>query len=366
MRLKTTSTFMLLAFTVCTLAQQWDVVHKGNFYPFKNNAFISGHSLMDNPFADYLQSINDSKNVQYQWNQQIGIGSPIRVRTSGNQLPPNNWAGYHTGKNRNTFDMDVIAELTAPATIGNNELYDALLITDRHDLLDVIRWEYTNSLLHHYHNRLLAGNTQGETYLYHSWLNIDPADPQDWIGFETLMLNAWECVADKVNLTLESEGKTKAINVIPAGWALANLLQHILDDEVPGFTGTDEQKIDDLFSDTVHLNQAGVYYLAAVSFAIVNKRSPEAANIPAAIPNNMGVVLQQLAWQYAQQYLSNYRPKTMGSCSQIMVDQICPAYFTFTDRPGDIPACVSWMNNTGFSDNPFIWPDPNLVVWPDP
>lgn len=356
----------LLAVANTSWAQQWDVIHKDDFDPFKNNAFISGHSLMDNPYADYLESISTSLGVQYQWNQQIGIGSPIRVRTSGMQSPPNNWLGYHSGKNRDTFDMDVIAELATPTTIGSNELYDALLITERHDILDVIRWEYTNSLLHHYHNRLLTGNPNAETYLYHSWLNIDPNDPQDWIGFETLMLNAWECVADKVNLTLQSENKTQGINVIPAGWALANLLQHIFDDEVPGFSGSDAQKVDDLFSDTVHLNEEAVYYLAALSYAIVNKRSPEGAAIPAAVQNNTGLVLQQLAWQYAQQYRNNYQPKTMAGCQQIMADQICPRYFNFTNRPGDISACVDWVNNTGFSPAPFIWPDSNLVVWPDP
>lgn len=347
-------------------AQQWDVIHQSDFDPFKNNAFISGHSLMDNPYADYLADISQSKNVTYQWNQQIGIGSPIRVRTSGNQLPPNDWAGYHTGKNRDSNDMDVIAELSTPATIGSNEHYDALLITERHDILDVIRWEYTNSLTHHYHNRLLTGNPDGETYLYHSWLNIDPSDPQDWIEFETLMLNAWECVADKVNLTLASEDKTQSINIIPAGWGLAQLLQHILDDDVPGFTGTDAQKIDDLFSDTVHLNEAGVYYLAALSFAIINKRSPEGADMPAIIPNNTGLVLQQLAWQYASQYMSNHRPKNMASCRQIMIDEGCDRYFNFTNRPDQVSSCVSWMDNSGFSTNPFNWPDPNLIIWPDP
>ncbi|WP_154224400.1 hypothetical protein [Marinicella rhabdoformis] len=360
---------LLAVTTTCfqpAFGQQWDVIKKSTFELLKNNAFISGHSLMDNPFADHLQSINESKNIVYNWNQQIGIGSPIRVRTSGNQLPPNNWAGYHTGKNRSGNDMDVIAELTSPTTIGSNEVYNALLITERHDILDVIRWEYSNSLLHHYHNRLIHGNNKAETYLYHSWLNIDPNDPQDWISFEGLMLNAWECVADKVNLTLASEGKTMGVNVIPAGWALANLLQHILDDEVPGFSGSDAQRVDDLFNDTVHLNHEGIYYLSALSFAIINKQSPVGATIPASIQNDTGLALQQLAWQYAEQYLAEYRSKTMSACRQIMINEGCDRYFSFTNRPDQINSCVDWMSNTGFSTNPFNWPDPNLVTWPDP
>lgn len=357
---------VLLYLPLHSFAQQWDVIHKSHFDSFKNNTFISGHSLVDNPFADYLNEIAVSQDTDYNWNQQIGIGSPIRVRTSGNQSPPNNWLGYSTGKNRDTVNMNVITELANPATIGANEKYNSLLITDRHDIIDVIRWEHSASLLRHYHDRLLTGNNTAETYFYHSWLDIDPNNPQDWIDFETLMLNAWECVADKVNLTLQDNNLTAGINVIPAGWALADLLQRILDDEVPGFTGTAAQKVDALFNDNVHLNHEGIYYVAALSFAIINRRTPEGATIPAIINNSTGVALQQIAWENAQRHLTEYKPKSMGTCRQMMVDQICNRYYTFRGQPTQINACQNWMNNTGFSYNPFNWPDPDLIVWPDP
>ena len=347
-------------------AQQWDVLFASEFEPASNYFFVTGHSLTDNPFADHLGAISDSLGIQGSWNQQIGIGSPVRVRTSGNQLPPNNWQGYSSGKNRDTFDMDVIAELASPATIGTENLYESLLITERHDILDVIRWEYSNSLIRHYHNRLLDGNAAGETYLYQSWLDIDPADPADWMGYEAEIKTAWECVAAKINLTLQADGLPPAVNVVPAGWALADLLQRILDDEVPGFSGTDQQKIDDLFNDNVHLNEAGVYFVAAFSFAILEKRSPEGGFIPASIPAATGTALQQIAWLNAQRYLQEFRPLDMGTCRTTMVNQLCARYFNFTDRPDQVASCQDWMNNTGFSTNPFNWPDPNLVVWPDP
>ena len=82
--------------------------------------FITGHSLVDNPFGDYLASIPADKGVDYHWNQQNIVGSPIRYRTSGEASPPNNWQGYSTGKNRVGFDMDIVAELANPATIGYN------------------------------------------------------------------------------------------------------------------------------------------------------------------------------------------------------------------------------------------------------
>lgn len=362
----TTTILLILCGSTNVLGQQWDVIHHNGFELRQKNTFVSGHSLMDNPYADYLANIHDSQGISHQWNQQIGIGSPIRVRTSGNQAPPNNWAGYRTGKNRDTVDMDVIAELNNPGTIGSNAQYDALLITERHDILDVLRWEHTTSLLHHYHNRLLAGNSQGETYLYQSWLHIDPQNPADWIDFEQQMLTAWECSAEKVNLTLASEGKTPAINVIPAGWALTHLLQLILSNEVPGFEGTPAERVDALFSDQVHLNPVGVYYLSAFSFAIINRESPQGAWAPGDLSADTTYVLQQIAANFAQIYLTNYRPPSMADCRTHMVNDLCARYFNFTNRPDQIQSCEFWMNNTGFSHNPFNWPDPNLVVWPDP
>lgn len=271
------------------------------------NIFISGHSLVDNPYANYLEPISIDKGViDYHWNQQNGIGSPIRVRTSGHKLPPNNWQGYHQGKNRNTFDMDVIAELRNPMTIGTGNFYDILLITERHDLMDTIFYEYTSSLLRHYHDRMLEGNPNAKTMLYHSWLYIDLNNPQVWIDQETLMLNAWECVAEKVNLTLEADALSKNVSVVPAGWALTNLLTRILNNEVAGFTGTDLEKIDLLFNDNVHLNAEGVFYMAAVSYVSVYGTSSVGATIPAEINTTTGEDLLQIAWENVNSYRQNY------------------------------------------------------------
>ncbi|MCF6289183.1 MAG: hypothetical protein L3J53_08130, partial [Proteobacteria bacterium] len=103
-------TLLLLSVTTNSFAGSDDIFMNGFevFIPIttNKNIFISGHSLIDNPFAEFLEGISTDKGITYNWNQQIGIGSPIRVRTSGNSSPPNNWQGYNTGKNRDSFDMD--------------------------------------------------------------------------------------------------------------------------------------------------------------------------------------------------------------------------------------------------------------------
>jgi hypothetical protein len=82
--------------------------------------FFSGHSLLDNPLPDFVAGIAEAEGQSVHWNQQIVIGSPIRVRTWGS----GDWSGYRQGKNRSGSDMDVVTELRSPRTLGAGERYD--------------------------------------------------------------------------------------------------------------------------------------------------------------------------------------------------------------------------------------------------
>ncbi len=344
-----------------------DLIFYNGFDQQSKRVFISGHSLTDNPYADFLHTIAAGKGVDYNWNQQIGIGSPIRVRTSGMNLPSSNeWTGYLNGKNRDTTNMNVINELANPATLGPNENYNTLIITERHDIIDTIIYEYSSSLLRHYHDRLLSGNPDAQTYLYHSWWYIDFNNIQEWLDHESLVVKSWECVAEKVNLTLADEGLPSAIHNIPAGLALVTLVEHILADQVPGFTGTDVEKLDQLFSDDVHLNTEGVFYMAAVSYASLLNSSPEGLLIPAEIAPDTGQALLQIAWEAVHQYQTSFSAPTMSECRNIHVTEVCSSYWNIHDQPEKIPFCQSWANNNSFAYNPFNWPDADLIIWPDP
>ncbi|MDC0741694.1 hypothetical protein [Polyangium mundeleinium] len=67
--------------------------------------FLSGHSLTDNPLPDHVLTIAQSLGKDFNFNEQIGIGSPIRVRTKGGSFDAPGWPGYSTGKNREGSDM---------------------------------------------------------------------------------------------------------------------------------------------------------------------------------------------------------------------------------------------------------------------
>ena len=111
-----------------------------NFKPNPKSSasfFISGHSLIDNPDADYLVRITNSFGVKSEYNQQIIVGSPIRVRTRGDTSNSADLTGYKIGKNREGSGMDILKELKGHNTIQSKQ-YDDLIITERHDLVSTV------------------------------------------------------------------------------------------------------------------------------------------------------------------------------------------------------------------------------------
>ncbi|MRG95409.1 hypothetical protein GF068_26335 [Polyangium spumosum] len=330
--------------------------------------FLSGHSLTDNPLPDYVLSIAQSLGKDFNFNEQIGIGSPIRVRTKGGSFDAPGWPGYSTGKNRDGSDMNVIEELLSPKTLGPGELYDTLVITERHDVLGTIWWEDTFGFLRHYHDRLIDGNPAGRTLFYHSWLDVDKNAPQTWIGHEKNALYAWECVATKVNLSLEAEGRADRVETLPAGAALVDLVERILNDEVAGITGGTSQKLDMIFSDNVHMTPLGVYYLSLVTYASIFRASPVGAAVPAGVAAEPAADMQEIAWNFVQAYYGKPKPgeHTMEECRSFISQNVCASFWTLLNQPNNITSCQNDFANANATQNPFRWPDPQLNLWPDP
>ena len=316
---------------------------------------ISGHSLTDNPLADHLETIATSRGRDLRWNQQIGIGSPIRVRTKGDDPSASTWPGYRTGKNRSGSNMDVPAELLGPQTIGAGERYDTLVLTERHDLLNTIQWENTVGYARHYHDRLVAGNAAAQTYLYHSWLGLDLDAPGPWIAYEQQARFAWECVASKVNQTLSVNQQPRGVVTLPAGGALVALVERLVADTVPGITGTQRARLEAVFSDDVHLTSLGSYYVAAVTYAAVFRHSPVGATGPTGASAATVTALQQLAWDYVSAYYARpaFDGHTMAACRAHIADHVCAGHFTLTGSPGNIAGCRSWVSNPDDPGNPF-------------
>jgi hypothetical protein len=316
--------------------------------------FVSGHSLTDNPLGEQVVAIANSLGggQAAKYNQQIVIGSPIANRTD----QPANWAGYSRGKNRDGSGMNVVQELRAPRTLGGDR-YDTLVIAERHDLVSVVQWENTVRYLRHFHERLLDGQPQGRTFFYETWWNVpDKRDPGPWVAHERAASRAWQCVVARVNHSLAAEGRADRIVPLPAGAALADLVEQAAAGRVPGLSAaTPLETLNRLFSDDVHLTPTGVYYMALVTYASVYERSPVGAWAPAGITAGAASALQERAWQFVQRFYTTHQPAALDECRSFVAQQFCPVYWQLRQNTGAIADCTRTFSALDAGRNPLYY-----------
>lgn len=333
-------------------------------YPTRSSAnfFVSGNSLTDDPLAEDITAIARSLGRQAAWNQQIVIGSPIRVRTSGNSSPPANtagfaWPGYRAGKNRaGGSGLEVIAELRTGASLGSGLRYDSLLITERHDLLGSLQYEDTVKLLRHYHERLNEGQLGSHSFFYQPWLSVsNRSDPRAWIAYERAASPVWQCIATRINHGLAAEGRSDRILSVPANWALAELVERATQASVAGVTGSSiSETMSRLFTDEVHLTRLGSYFQSLVSFAALYGTSPVGAWAPTSVTPTQAASLQNLAWEVLNRYASTQAPLSLGQCRALVRDSFCSAYWTYQGNAGNVGTCRSFYG-TATSANPLYF-----------
>jgi hypothetical protein len=328
----------------------------------RRNVFFSGHSLVDNPLPDWVELIAASRGDTLGWEEQIVLGSPIRVRTKGNDPNAPGYPGYQLGKGKNG-GIDVLRELKNPTALAPTQKYERLVITERNDLLGTIRWEDTLAHLRHFHDRLVEQNPRASSLLYQCWPDLDQAKVAAWLAYVEQELFVWECAAARINQTLAAEGRSDRIEVVPGGLALGELVKRALAGAVPGITGTPEQRLAAIFSDEVHLNSPGVYLLSALHYAALFGKTPVGAAGPKEVSAALLPLLQQLAWDTEQSYRARAAtPPTLAACSARVAKDICPAYYRLRGEPEKIKQCKSWAA----SDGPFAADGPAGTEEPRP
>ncbi len=311
-------------------------------------AFFSGHSLLDNPLPDWIELIAESKGASLGWEEQIVLGSPIRVRTKGDEPDAAGYTGYQLGKSKSGGKIDVLRELKAPAALLPGEKYDRLVITERNDLIGTMRWENTIGHLRHFHDRLVEQNAAASTLLYQCWPDIDKTNAAAWLRYVEQELFAWECIAAQVNHSLAAAKRADRVSVVPGGLALSKLVQRVLAGELPEVAGTPKQRLDAIFADHVHLQPLGIYLLASVHYAALFGDSPVGGAAPPEIPAALRPVLQQLAWDTVQAYRARAtRPPALGECRSRIASEVCPAYYRFQDKAEKVAQCEEWASPDG-------------------
>lgn len=312
--------------------------------------FVSGHSLTDDPYAHDIAQLAEGFGQVAQWNQQIGIGSPIRVRTQF--TPDAGWAGYSKGKNRDGRDMNVLAELAAPRTVKGR--YDTLVITETNHILPDIQYNNTVRLLRHFHERLIAANPDGRSFFFHSWFSVsDQSDPAAWVAYERAMQPTWRAVTARINHSLAAEGRSDRIIDLPMSGALAHLVDRATTENVAGITqSSPAATMGVLFSDNVHLTRAGVYYIACASYAALYGRSPVGGWRPPGVPATQAASLQALAWDYIRGYYQDVAPMSLAEAQAHMAGEACATFGARVGKPQNANFCRRTLSSAG-PNNPF-------------
>jgi hypothetical protein len=281
--------------------------------------FYSGHSLSEG-VPEMVEEIARSLGHRLNFDAQVLGYSLLRQRTKGEVSSAADWPGYRAGHNREGAGLNAAEE----------RKYDVLVVTERHDLPDIARRERTASYLADMAKRLLTGNPDAAILLYHSWLHLNPDAPWPWINYERAALGMWECIASRANLDLPARGNVPRIRVLPGGVALAELVAALWDGKVPGVAAIGPgERVRLLFSDNVHMSDAGRYFMGLLHFAFLFGRTPEGAAIPPSLVPETGRYMQKFAWQYALAYgqrADAAARRDMATCRALMRAEICPAH----------------------------------------
>lgn len=354
---------LLFAIPICTTwastqasTLEADSAKKSNYVRF----FVSGHSLTDNPYGNYLLGLFKSAGSKAHWNQQMILGSPIRVRTRGMQYD-SNWTGYRQGKNGNgDYHVDVNREFSA----GSQRPYTHMVIAEANDAVLTVMANETPRYLRHFHEKFMAHNPGAQTYLFHPWEFIkDKSNPKDWIALETNARTIWSCVSQRINNSLKQEKRADRIRDLPIGHALAVLLKETTSSKEQPWSGMNTRQIvNRFFVDEVHLSNLGKYYAAQVTYTTITGKHPKGTWAPSYISAAVKTYLQNAAWNFYRSEVQNKPPVTMPRCRQYLVNTFCAQWDAYLDEHQLTNSCRSYFSSTSElprgedPPNPFIVP----------
>lgn len=242
-----------------------------------------GHSLVGQDLPQMVEGVlpPDSQ-VEY----QIIGGSPLEL----------NWKDHKTAEG-----------VDGRAFIEEGGV-DAVVLTEQIPLRNALRWHDTGKYLGNW-AELARKNDVKQVWLYETWPNIDSGTgkeiPYDsdgalpWRGRLVSEREMWVEAAEKASRRSKMD-----IGIVPGGAAMARLTDAIAAGTVPGITD-----IHQLFSDDIHPNDIGFYFLAMVHYAALTGNTP--VGLPHQLYNQyaqpfdapspeLAASLQEIAWEAVQ------------------------------------------------------------------
>ena len=263
----------------------------------ERNPFYIGHSLVNFNMPAMVQGLALNAGKTSYYGSQIANGSPLHIN----------------------YNSSAGAQGTPYITAFPTGNYNTLIITEAVPLQPHLTWSDTNLYANNFYNYVKNNNGGNPIrfYIYETWHCNLSGIPQPGINAQygcewdntansTLLWHPrlladfllWSSIVTHVrnqNL-IDSE-----IWLIPAGRAFYNLTTQINAGNVAGITNVNQ-----LFTDTIHLTNAGNYFVACVMYAIIYRQSPVGLttnlnnmwNVPFTdMPTTaQAQVMQQVAW----------------------------------------------------------------------
>jgi Bacterial pre-peptidase C-terminal domain len=240
-----------------------------------------GHSLVNTTMPAMLVPVAQSLQKQIQMTVQVINGAPLRWQ----------WDG-HTNAERKGLINPAFTDLFAALPTLRP---DVLVLTERVDIAGTMRWENTIGYVNLWVERARAANPNVRPYLYSTWFNSALGPWNTDVPNRTV----WRTRIESDGLLYEQVARAAGIQMVPGHRAMMALYDAIAAGQVPGYTS-----IESFFSDDIHLNGMGNYYIALVHYATIFKASPIGAVIPpgAGVSAALAQQLQQMAWSVVSGY----------------------------------------------------------------
>jgi len=195
------------------------------------------------------------------------------------------------------WDNSAKAEgVDARARLGQRPA-DILVMTEAVPIAGHVQWSDTAGNVAKFAGLAHEANPDVRVFLFEAWPSRNPAaapadDPDAQLPWRERLVQ---------DLPLWQEAAGQNAQIIPAGQALARLDDAIAAGAVPDITALDQ-----VFSDDIHLNGKGEYFVAMVIAAAVSGKTPE--GLPAKLTRSWGSreamlrddqarALQRVAWQ---------------------------------------------------------------------
>ena len=254
--------------------------------------YYVGHSLtnLDIPFM--VQQLAQAANKPADYRHHINIGAPLSLQWS-EPWKFNGDLHWVVLLGRNVeYGSDFLVELGRGG-------YTALVLTEAQGFQSNLYWNDGIGHGRKFDSVARRASPNVKTYCYETWSHVVNNDYTAWRQRINEDRPFWEKMAG---------GIRPDSLIVPAGQAMAALYDALLRGSVGRLTN-----INQFFSDDIHLNNTGNYYVALVMYATLFKSSPEGLPDISTGPFQQGtrvetdaatrLALQRLAWQT----VSNYR-----------------------------------------------------------